>query len=122
MPFLLPAKKDFAIQNGISNTFCFRNIFKLSSSMKRWQDIIVSKVLEELEPVLDTLKPQLKDALDTILLLKELDANVGKKLEHLRQTITGKALLVKDTTLPEFRKLTETEITTLLRSVWTGIR
>jgi hypothetical protein len=90
--------------------------------MKRWQDIIVSKVLEELEPVLDTLKPQLKDALDTILLLKELDANVGKKLEHLRQTITGKALLVKDTTLPEFRKLTETEITTLLRSVWTGIR
>ena len=90
--------------------------------MKRWQDIIVSKVLEELEPVLDTLKPQLKDALDTILLLKDLDANVRKKLEHLRQTITGKALLVKDTTLPEFRKLTETEITTLLRSVWTGIR
>ena len=90
--------------------------------MKSWQDIIVSKVLEELEPVLDTLKPQLKDALDTILLLKELDANVGKKLEHLRQTITDEALRVKDTTLPEFRKLTETEITTLLRSVWTGIR
>ena len=90
--------------------------------MKRWQDIIVSKVLEELEPVLDTFKPQLKDALDTILLLKDLDENVGKKLENLRQTMTDEALRVKDTTLPEFRKLTETEITTLLRSVWTGIR
>jgi hypothetical protein len=108
------------MQNCISNTFFFRNIFKLSTSMKRWQEIIVSKVLEELGPVLDTFKPQLKAALIEILKLENLEKDVGTKLKHLLQTITDEAL--PDATSPVFRKLTETEITTLLRSVWTGIR
>jgi hypothetical protein len=43
------------------------NIIFLTKSIQKWQDTIVNRVLEELEPLLDRFKPNLIDALNVII-------------------------------------------------------
>jgi cell division protein ZapA (FtsZ GTPase activity inhibitor) len=43
------------------------NIFVLTNSIQKWQDAIVNRVLEEINPVLNRIKPSLLDALTTII-------------------------------------------------------
>ena len=173
------------------------NIISLTKSIQNWQDAIVNKVLEELEPILNRIKPSLIGAIETIIhhidtVENQFDiarshmnaisqtnitnlVNVQTKLKTLKQSIEsndisgvasnliemkddtssairavqsaraapGRAsggstaekgiLAMKDKVGSElsaiqdkaklsFRKLNESEMVVLLRSLWTSIR
>jgi hypothetical protein len=158
------------------------NIISLKTSIQKWQETIVKKVLEQLEPLLDRFKPSLLKALGTVIdsaqaLDKTLDktrasavdelsavspqvpdsplaslagpalSSIVEKMVKLKDSIDNNDLGAFSSSLVEmknetskavaavrqprqssstgaitFRKLTETEMAVLLKSLWTTIR
>jgi hypothetical protein len=148
------------------------NIVSLSASMQKWQETVVNKVLEELQPLLDRFKPQLLELIEAILIqvrdarkltesspfagipgekLKGIEDNLMKvycsietndlktiasvaedakneaqsdltKLIELKKDAKKKMESGLAGTSSMFRTLSEQEITSLLRSLWSSIR
>ena len=154
------------------------NIISLKTSIQKWQETIVKKVLEQLEPLLDRFKPSLLKALDSIIdsaqaidktRVSAVDAlsavstqvqdsplaslagpalsSIVEKMVKLRDSIDNNDLGAFSSSLVDmknetsravaavrqprqssstgaipFRKLTETEMAVLLKSLWTTIR
>jgi hypothetical protein len=158
------------------------NIVSLSASMRKWQDTIVNKVLEELRPMIDRFKPDLLDVIENILLKIDEGSEVVESspfagingLQSVKDKLLALYCSIESEDLPNmaalassarrdiedsavaavgvaregikslkdtdklkaaaadylrksgpgliFRTLSENEITSLLRSLWTSIR
>jgi hypothetical protein len=67
------------------------NIISLANSIQKWQDTIVNKVLEELEPVMNRIKPGLIDALAFII--DQIDAAIEQVKKAREQVIAASSTM-----------------------------
>ena len=90
------------------------NIISLTKSIQNWQDAIVNKVLEELEPLLNRIKPSLIGALDIII--AQID-RVAAHVESARTQINAVGLSNENSPLAMLNRANLVNVQTKLKTL-----